>query len=255
MSNLVKLLNNESLQNKNLIDLDPDDYTGIQSLTEEESIKLTRKFRNITTGSTAAIPIVCGGASKCPWVNKCPIIKVDRDRKILNPNSPTIVPLGKDCVVEINLINQWTHRYIEEYNVNPSERPTEFLMVVELAEIELLLWRVNNGLSKVENAELIQETVIGVDRNGDPLIRKEVNAHFEAKERLTRRKSQLVKLMVGDRQERYKAEAALKKNFDKDASTNSVQLRNQINKLMQQTKDLDLTLKEKEGNLIDVAVL
>ena len=34
---------------------------------------------------------------------------------------------------------------------------------------------------------------------------------------------------------------------------NNVQ--NQINKLMQQTKDLDLTLKEKEGNLIDVSMI
>jgi hypothetical protein len=115
-----------------------------------------------------------------------------------------------------------------------------------------MLWRINNGLSKEDNAELIQETVVGTDRDGTPLTRKEMNTLVDVRERMVNRKSKLVKLMVGDRQEKYKREAALKTREEKDPSTSAAQLRNKITLLLKDAETKVLQLQEKEGNVIDV---
>lgn len=125
-------------------------------------------------------------------------------------------------------------------------------MCREMAEIELLLWRINNGLAKPENAELVQDVIVGVDKQGEPLTRMETSALFEAKERLQARKTRMIKLMVGDRQEKYKREAALKVRDTEDPSTQTAQLRGRLQKLLTQAKEVDLKLKEAEGSIIEV---
>jgi hypothetical protein len=174
------------------LDLNPDDYSDI-SFTPEEARKITLHLQHLSTGATAAIPIYCGGAAHCPFARGCPFILMDQQRKReyellkeqdqksdfpslidLQPPKP-VTPVGRRCLVEINLLNEWTRLYITEYDINPSNF-TEFQMVRELAEIELLLWRLNNNISKPENAELVQETVVGVDRQGNVLTRKEISS-------------------------------------------------------------------------------
>lgn len=155
-----------------------------------------------------------------------------------------------NCLIEVNLLNQWTRLYIKEYEIDEYNF-TDFQMVRELAEIELMLWRLNNNLAKPENAELIQESIVGIDREGNALTRKEINSYIEAKERLQNRKSKIIKLMVGDRQEKYKREAALRIKGNEDPSTNAAQLRGKIDRLLKQAKTLDLQVKEKEGKIID----
>lgn len=183
--------------------------------------------------------------------HNCPFVRIDKERRAVDPKAKLVTPVGRACLVETQLLNEWTRLYIKEYEID-EQNFTEFMLVRELSEIELMLWRLNNNISKPENAELVQEVVVGVDKQGNPLTRQEVNAFIEAKERLQNRKSRLVKLMVGDRQEKYKREAALKMKSDDDPSTNAAKLRGQIDRLLTQAKTLDVKLKEAEGNVIDV---
>jgi uncharacterized membrane protein YkoI len=127
-------------------------------------------------------------------------------------------------------------------------------MVRELAETELMLWRLNNNLAKPENAELVQETVVGVDKQGNTLTRKEISSFLEAKERLQNKKQKIIRLMVGDREGKWKRDAALKKTAEDDISISSAKLRSQMERLLTQAKTIDIQLKEAEGKVIDATI-
>lgn len=220
------------------LDLIPDDYSDTK-FTPQELNKIRLHLQYLSTGSSAAIPLTCGGSAKCPFASKCPLNLVNK------------APLGKSCLIELNLLNEWTRLYIYEYDIDEHSF-TEIQMVRELAEIELMLWRLNNNLSKPEHAELIEDVVVGVDKNGEALTRRETSALFDAKERLVNRKSRLIKLMVGDRQEKYKREAALKQKSVEDPSSTAAELRGRIDKLIQQARIDTRKLSEVEGNVIEV---
>jgi len=209
------------------LELYQDDYSDV-TYTAEEARQIKRHLQNLSTGSSSAIPLICGGAARCPFAERCPFLRVDRERRAEDPdNFRSCVPIGKQCPEELNLLNEWTRLYTIEYQIEENSF-TEFQMVRELAEIELMLWRLNNNLAKPERAALIQTVDVGVDREGNVLHREEASAFFEAKERLQNRKSRLVKLLVGDRQEKYKREASLKQRDMGDPSTQSAKLKQSI---------------------------
>lgn len=233
------------------LDLHPDDYSDIV-YTPEQAQRIRSHLLHLSTGASAAVPMICGGVAKCPFADRCPLVIEDRRAKEEGvPNYKPVTPVGRSCLVEINLLNEWTRLYLHEYEVEENSF-TEINMCRELAETELMLWRINNNIAKPGNAELVQEVVVGVDKQGTALTRQEVTALFEAKERLQNRKSKLIKLMVGDRQEKYKRDAALKTTNTSDPSTQTAQLRGRLTQLLEQAKKVDLQLKDAEGDVIDV---
>lgn len=232
------------------MDYDMHDYSDV-FYTEEEANKVRMSLQHLSTGASAVIPLICGGAKICPVAQSCPFVQLEKERKAADATAKSPVPLGKQCQVEKNLLNEWTRIYIREYSIDEGNF-TDFQMVRELSEIEVMLWRLNNNLAKPENAMMTQETVVGVSKQGDALVRQEISSIFEAKERLLTRKMKLIKLLVGDRQEKYKRAAALKVQDETDSSISSSQLRHKIEKLTKETKAHELKLKEAEGNIIDV---
>lgn len=243
------------------LDIDLDRYKEVE-YTREEALYIKKRMQHLSTGSAAALPLICKGP-ECPFARKCPFIAVDEMRQknwneaqengMAQFSEPPLfqTPIGKHCLVEVNLLNEWTRLYINEFDVG-EESFVELGFCRELAEIEVMLWRLNNGLSKEENAELVQETAVGVDRTGAVVMRKEMNTLLEAREKMVNRKSKLIKLMVGDRQEKYKKEAALKTREDADPSTSAAALRNKITRLLKEAETSVLKLQESEGNIIDV---
>lgn len=229
-----------------------DDYSHM-SFTAEEAKKIRSHLSGLVTGATAAIPLVCGGEARCPFKESCPFIRADRARLKLDKSATRLTPVGQQCLVEIELLEKWTFFYIEEYEIDETSF-TDVQMIRELAEIELMLWRLNNNLAKPENAELVQEVNVGIDKEGNALTRQEMNAFISTKETLQNRKSKLVKLMVGDRQEKYKREAALKQKSAGDPSSTAATLRQQMDLLVRQTSKLNLDLKQIEGDVIDVEI-
>jgi len=235
------------------LELNPDDYSDI-SYTPEEAHRVRAHLLHLSTGASAAVPMICGGIAKCPMQARCPFIRIDKARIAAEgPGCKKVTPVGRSCLVEIELLNEWTRLYLHEYDVAENAF-TEIQMCREMAEIELMLWRINNGLAKPENAELVQDVTVGIDKEGNALTRKETSALFEAKERLQTRKSRMIKLMVGDRQEKYKREAALKVRDVSDASSDSARLRGHLQRLLNKAKEVDLKLKEAEGNIIEAEV-
>jgi hypothetical protein len=193
-----------------------DDYTDI-SFEPEEAAKISAYLKKVSIGSSMMVPMLCNGL-KCPFATRCHFVAMNK------------IPLNRQCLIETELAKEWTIRYLEEYEVDPSNF-TEVGYCNELAEIEVLQFRLNMSLAKPEHCELITDQVVGVTKDGAPIIQKQVSPFLEQKQVLTRRKSQIIKLMVGDRQEKYKKDAALKKSVEDDASSKMAQARKHLETL------------------------
>ena len=240
------------------------DYDDME-VTPEEGNRIEKYMSKLTTGASAVIPLICPGGASCPFSQNCPFWQEDVRRQRENAlhssdldermDAITLKPLvvkGRACLVELRLLDEWTKLFIDEYGIDDSSF-TDFQMVRELAETELMMWRINNNMSKPEHAEFTQETIVGVSKQGDTLFRTEVSALYEVKERLQNRKSKLIKLMVGDRQEKYKREAALHQRTEEDPSISAAHLRSQIDRLLYQAKTLaEKGRIEDGGGIIDV---
>lgn len=194
------------------------DYTDLEtSFTEEDAKYIARQLRHLSTGLNAVVPIICGGP-RCPFREVCPLMAIGK------------VPVGRQCLIEKELIALWTQQYIQEYNVSPEDR-TKLSMVMELAELDIYDYRATILLSKEENQTLLVDETVGVGNDGEPITAKRVSQAWEAKERIKRRKLQLQTALVGTPQERYKKQAALKKQETADPSTVMADLRERLDKL------------------------
>ena len=203
---------------------DLDDYSDI-AFTKDEAVTINNHLSKLSTGSTAMVPLICGGEKLCPFAAQCPFVAMKK------------VPLGRKCLVEVNLLKQYILSYIKDYDVDP-DNFTELGFCQELATIEIYLWRLDNNLSKPENASLIVDQPMGTDRGGNPILQKQVSPFFDMREKLLARKAKIIKLMVGDRQERYKKEAALKQKEDKDTSSQQADMRRQLDSLVRKLDEI-----------------
>jgi hypothetical protein len=209
-----------------------DDYSDL-SFSPEETTKLQAHFRKLSTGSTATSPMRCLGPA-CVFASQCVLQQMGK------------APIAKLCLPEVQILNYWIMQYMNEYEVDP-ENFTEVSMCNEMAEIEMLLNRLNMSLSRPENAELIIDQAIGVDNSGNPVIQKQLSPFMAQKEKLLARRAKIVKLMVGDRQEKYKKEAALKQREELDPSSKQAEMRRQLDELSRNMNRISSANSEGKG--------
>jgi hypothetical protein len=214
--------------------LDMHDYSDME-FTPEEAVKITQRLRKMSTGSTAMVPMIC--SPKCPYMNNCEFVKIGK------------MPLGRGCIWEVNLLREWQIAYINQYDVDPNNF-TELGMINELVEIEVYSWRINQLLASDVHSGMLTDSVVGFlppQSGGGPIHEKKISPLLDIKQMLSARKSRLIKLMVGDRQEKYKREAALKQRETEDPASQVALFRTQINALQEQ-----LNKKQKAISAIDV---
>ena len=198
-----------------------DDYSKV-SYTPEEALNIQRHLQKLSTGSSAMVPLYCAG-EMCPFADRCVLVAMKKCQ------------IGLQCYIESQLLNHWIMQYMSEYDVDP-ENFTETSYCNELAEIEVMLRRLNMSIARPQNAELVIDQSMGVDREGNPITQKQISPFMEQKEKLFNRKSKIIKLMVGDRQEKYKKEAALKVKQIDDPASKQAETRRKIETL-QRTLD------------------
>ncbi len=219
------------------LNIETDDYTDI-SFTPTEAKRIRGHLAKMSTGHTAMVPMTC--SPKCPFRMKCIFFQMGK------------APFGRACIPEVTLLQEWIGRYIKEYDVDPNNF-TEIGMINELAEIEIYLWRLSQNLAKPEHAELFEENIIGFTPDGIALTNKQISVLLEAKEKLYARRSKIVKLMVGDRQEKYKKEAALKIREESDPSNSMAELRTRLERVSRDLKRREIDDLEASGKLVDAA--
>lgn len=230
----------------NFLGLDLDKYDDIK-MTPKQAKRLDIHLRKLSTGATAMTPMYCAGAL-CPVANRCPLVQMRNaeDPKERGDPQHGKAPVAKQCILEVQLIKEWVIRYFEEFDIDPNNF-TEIGYINELADLMILEMRINMNLAKVENSSLIVDQTVGVDRDGDPIIQKQISPFIEMKDKIATRRSKIITLMVGDRREKYKKEAALKIKMDTDPSTEHAEMRARLEKLKRELDNVSIELPNLTG--------
>lgn len=230
--NGVALTTEKNLTQSNFfrfLDTNLDDYSDI-IMDKTTAKKVHHHLQRLSTGSAAMTPMYCGGA-RCPFQARCPLVQMKGEPGANSTHGRA--PIGRQCIIEVELMKHWLIQYVNEYDVNPNNF-TEVAFVNELAEIEILLMRLNMNLAKVENCELVIDQTIGISHNGEAIVQKALSPFMQQKEALQNRRSRIIKMMVGDRETKYKKEAALKIKEDTDPSSRMSEMRRRLEDLQRE---------------------
>ena len=192
-----------------------------KAMTPEQALKFRNQLHRMKVGTSAAIPMLCGGPEVCPIGKKCPL------------NAVGVFPIAEPCMVEADMLTTWMIGYIQEFNIDP-DSISEMVLINRLVELDLLDYRANMGLSGIHDKEaptLLKTTLIETDTT----TTEQVNLHplLEAKSKFHNERLKLLEALVATPRERYKKASALGQAQETDAAKHMVDL----GKLVQEMKD------------------
>lgn len=188
-------------------------------LTPEELVSLRNGMRRVGTGLRSSIPITCYG-EKCPFRTECPFAKIDK------------MPVGKSCPIEGMLMDQYTKRYIDEFEVSP-EAMSEVTTMTMLAATHIMEMRAFTilGRDDEENPDGFVKNVVGFNNDDEPIQSIQEHPAYNQIERAWRWRRNLLESLVGTRKEKYKQQAALKERTAASPSTAAADLKAKIDKM------------------------
>lgn len=193
-----------------------------------EDIKLTGKERRdvslgvqkLSTGLRASMPIKCYG-DKCPFKASCPLYKIGK------------APVGKNCPIEAALLDTYTKRYLDEFEVEieAMSEVTTMSMLAATHIMEMRAWIVLGKDDEGENPDGLIKSVVGFNADEQPIEQLQEHPAFNMIERAWRWRKNLLESLVGTRREKYRRDAAMG-NKDNPANADSyANLKTAIDKL------------------------
>lgn len=154
--------------------------------TRKKASELVRGDK-VKTNMFSAIPINCRGP-KCVYAKTCPLLKQN------------IAPEGSPCPIEMSIVQQFFQDYVEELGVDTT-RMVEVSMVRDLVDQEVQIIRVTKLLA---DEHFIQENIVGMDKDGRPLIHKELHMAVELEDKIHKRKDKLRAQLLATREAKAK---------------------------------------------------
>jgi hypothetical protein len=187
MSNLEKSEDKNSFM-KSFESLRPDLFFP-ETWTEEDKEKAIDLVRPQKTRNSmfSSIPMNCE-SEKCIFASTCPLLKEN------------LAPKNNPCPIEMSMVSQFTSEYMQQLDVNPSNL-VEVSMVRDLVDQEIQYMRKTKLLAK---EHFIQENVIGVDQDGQPILKKELHLAVELEDKLHKRRKDLRNQLLATREARAK---------------------------------------------------
>lgn len=187
MSNLEKPQDKNSFM-KSFESLRPDLFFP-ETWTDEDKEKAIDIVRPQKTRNSmfSSIPMSCE-ADRCIFADTCPLLKEN------------LAPRGKPCPIEMSMVSQFTAEYLNQLDVNPNNL-VEVSMVRDLVDQEIQYMRKTKLLAK---EHFIQENVIGVDQDGQPILKKELHLAVELEDKLHKRRKDLRNQLLATREARAK---------------------------------------------------
>ncbi len=222
----IAIAEGETIKSKlfSFLKLDPEEYGDIV-LSKEDALMVHRRLIGVKWGGAAAkVPLMCGGEEVCPFSDECPFVELHK------------IPVGRKCPIEKELIAYWVSKYMDEFEVDQANQ-SEISLITELAELDIYDYRASLLLSQPENADMMQQIVVGVNADGNPIYNEDIHKAFELKERVKRRKQLILESLVGTRREKYKRDAALKQRTVDDPSTQASTLKKKLDEALKKAAD------------------
>jgi len=188
------MTNLSSLEDVSLspISLSPvDDYSSC-NLSEGAETNLRRLLYSTSSGLVSLAPLICNGPNQCKFVSRCPIWMADGVRGDY--------PLGKQCIVEMNLAAQKFGEYAQELNItgevikNPSLRS----QVSKLADFDVYEFRLKlilAGIGDISDGTLLKEQVVALSQTGEEIEQTQEHPAWKLLERIQEQRLRLMDAM------------------------------------------------------------
>ena len=173
------------------------------------------------TGMYARIPLMCK-AESCPYSDSCSLLPYN------------LAPIGEPCPVETAQIEIRFAGYEKDFNLDNASF-TDKNLVAELINHDIMLERCKALITK--EGVLVTDVVAGVSENGEEFYRPEVSKHWEAYERIQKKRNEIYQLMMATRRD----------NKDKEGSGED-----SLTKAMADMFTTDFVVEERPEEYIDV---
>lgn len=167
-------------------DLRPDLFFP-EGWNQEQRSQVTEAIRprNTRASMFTSIPMKCHG-NACPFAESCPLL------------AQNLAPLNKPCPLEMAMVSQFMAEYMEELGVD-ADNLIEVSMLRDLVDQEVQYLRKTKILSQ---EHFITENVVGLDPQGQVIMRKELHLAVELEDKLHKRKKDLRNQLLATREAR-----------------------------------------------------
>lgn len=135
------------------------------------------------TGMYARIPLICK-AEGCPYADSCSLLPYN------------LAPLGEPCPVETAQIEIRFAGYEKDFDIDTASF-TDKNLVSDLINHDIMLERCKALLNK--EGVLVQDVFAGVTEQGDVYYKPEVSKHWEAYERVQKKRNEIYDMMMATR--------------------------------------------------------
>jgi hypothetical protein len=197
----------ESRQLALLNEINDNEYDSyLAKLPEAKVRKIRNRINAYKTGVYASAPVVCYGPAKCPFINKCPIPDINQEGE-LDLGEDYLYPVGRECIMEREIVKSKTLEYLHYLNVDPSN-PVEMSIVNELALIELYKNRcvlvLSQGDKRGQGRDFLMVDVVGFNENGDRAETTKLHPVTEMIDKLERRRERWLERLMETRDSKAK---------------------------------------------------
>ena len=160
-----------------------------------------------------------------------------------------IAPKGKPCPVEMMLIDEWTMLYASSLAIDTQDF-VEVSMLADIVEAEVYDRRTKGDISL---NQLFDEQSVGVDKNGDPILRKEPAVALAVNLMMKKRKDDIRRMFLATRESRAKYKKVDAEDITTQLSRIRAEMEKQAAKLPPIGDVLDVeTDKEETGKYLPV---
>ena len=140
----------------------------------------------------STLPIICRGRA-CPYAESCFLIKSD------------MAPDGDRCPLEIAQAVDMFQSFCAELEVQ-EDCYVDLALVRDLVDIEVQLSRADRIMSS--DGEVVQNVAVGVTNKGQIVTRPEIHKVIDIKDKLLRRRMEILQLLNATRKDKAADEAA-----------------------------------------------
>lgn len=151
-----------------------------------EAKKAAMSMLATKTGMYARIPLLCK-ADSCPYAESCLLL------------SHNLAPMGEPCPMETAQIEMRYAGYDKDFNIEAGSF-TDKNLISDLINHDIMLERCKALLTK--EGVLVQDVFAGTNEQGEVFYRPEVSKHWEAYERVQKKRNEIYDLMMATRKNR-----------------------------------------------------
>ena len=175
------------------------DHRSTWELSDRGRQAISKAYKRAKTkhGLYADIPILCF-MKDCPYSDTCKSYENEECAE------------GEKCPEEIGLIMYLTKLFVDEFDIK-KEDATDMSLLRDLIDTHIMIARADKLISK--DGSIIDEVAVGVTEDGKTITRPEVTKAADFKDRLMKRKKNILNELNATRKDKAKTEEEDKKDF------------------------------------------